>query len=121
MRHRAELPSWRGGNSRLISANCWCSCYNAIRSRGNSDETQDHRHWQFGRALPKELLERLRVDKGDALHAIELPDGIKLTPSDPKLAEQMRSGEKVMRERRVLLRKVDEVRVSGDRSQWCRR
>jgi putative addiction module antidote len=61
-----------------------------------------------GVILPKELLARLRVDKGDALHAIELPDGIKLTPFDPKLAEQMEVAEKVMRGRRVLLKKLAE-------------
>lgn len=61
-----------------------------------------------GVILPKELLARLRVDKGDALHAVELPDGIKLTPFDPKLAEQMEVAEKVMRDRRVLLKKLAE-------------
>jgi putative addiction module antidote len=61
-----------------------------------------------GVILPKELLARLRVDKGDALHAIELPDGIKLTAFDPKLAEQMKVAEKVMRSRRVLLKKLAE-------------
>jgi putative addiction module antidote len=61
-----------------------------------------------GVILPKELLARLRVDKGDALHAIELPDGIKLTPFDPKLAEQMELAEKVMRDDRAVLRKLAE-------------
>lgn len=61
-----------------------------------------------GVILPKELLARLRVAKGDALHAIELPDGIKLTPFDPALAEQMKVAEKVMRGRRVLLKKLAE-------------
>ena len=61
-----------------------------------------------GVILPKELLARLRVDKGDALHAIELPDGIKLTPFDPKLAEQMEVAEKVMRDDRTVLRKLAE-------------
>jgi putative addiction module antidote len=61
-----------------------------------------------GVILPKELLARLRVDKGDALHAIELPDGIKLTPFDPKLAEQMEVAEKVMRDDRAVLRKLAE-------------
>jgi putative addiction module antidote len=61
-----------------------------------------------GVILPKELLARLRVDKGDALHAIELADGIKLTPFDPELAAQMEVAEKVMRERRVLLKKLAE-------------
>jgi putative addiction module antidote len=61
-----------------------------------------------GVILPKELLARLRVDKGDALHAIELADGIKLTPFDPELAAQMEVAEKVMRDDRSVLRKLAE-------------
>jgi putative addiction module antidote len=61
-----------------------------------------------GVILPKELLARLRVDKGDALHAIELQDGIKLTPFDPQLAAQMEVAEKVMRDDRAVLRKLAE-------------
>ena len=61
-----------------------------------------------GVILPKELLARLRVGKGDVLHALELQDGIKLTPFDPQLAAQMEVAEKVMRERRVLLKKLAE-------------
>ncbi|HSC96529.1 MAG TPA: AbrB/MazE/SpoVT family DNA-binding domain-containing protein [Burkholderiales bacterium] len=59
-----------------------------------------------GVILPKELLARLRVAKGDALYATELPDGIKLTPFDPKLAGQMEVAERVMRRRRTLLNKL---------------
>lgn len=59
-----------------------------------------------GVILPKELLARLRVEKGDFLYAAELPDGIKLTPFDPELAAQMEVAERVMRERRVLLQKL---------------
>ena len=59
-----------------------------------------------GVILPKELLARLRLGKGDELYATELPDGIKLTPYDPKLAGQMEVAEKVMRRRRSLLRKL---------------
>jgi putative addiction module antidote len=59
-----------------------------------------------GIILPKELLARLRLAKGDELYATELPDGIKLTPFDPKLAGQMEVAEKVMRKRRTLLRKL---------------
>jgi putative addiction module antidote len=61
-----------------------------------------------GIILPKELLARLRVDKGDALHAIELADGIKLTPFDPEFAQQMELAEKVMRDDRAVLRKLAE-------------
>lgn len=61
-----------------------------------------------GVILPKELLARLRLEKGDALYATELPDGIKLTPFDSKLAEQMEVAERVMRKRRALLHKLSE-------------
>ena len=59
-----------------------------------------------GVILPKQLLARLRLAKGDALYATELPDGIKLTPFDSKLAEQMEVAERVMRKDRNLLRKL---------------
>lgn len=59
-----------------------------------------------GVILPRELLARLRVEKGDELYALETPDGIRLTTYDPKLAAQMEVAEGVMRKRRTLLRKL---------------
>jgi putative addiction module antidote len=59
-----------------------------------------------GVILPKELLTRLRLDKGDELHAFETPDGIRLTVYDPTLAQQMEVAERVMRQRRTLLHKL---------------
>jgi putative addiction module antidote len=59
-----------------------------------------------GIILPRELLARLRVEKGDSLYATELPDGVKLTPFDPELADQMEVAERVMRRRRTLLNKL---------------
>lgn len=59
-----------------------------------------------GVILPKELLARLRVDKGDELFAVETPDGIRLTTYDPQLAAQMEVAEKIMRDRRDLLRRL---------------
>lgn len=61
-----------------------------------------------GVILPKELLARLRVEKGDSLYAVEVPGGIKITPFDPEFAEQMDVAEQVMRDRRELLRKLAE-------------
>lgn len=49
-----------------------------------------------GVILPKELLARLRVDKGDELHVLETPDGIRLTAHDPEFAAQMEVVEKIM-------------------------
>ena len=59
-----------------------------------------------GGILPKELLARLRLEKGDELHALETPDGIRLTKYDPEFAAQMEVAERVMREHRDLLRKL---------------
>lgn len=59
-----------------------------------------------GVILPKELLARLRLEKGDELHALETPDGIRLTVYDPEFAAQMEVAERVMREDRDLLRKL---------------
>lgn len=61
-----------------------------------------------GVILPKELLARLRLQKGDELYAVETQDGIRLTVFDPTLAEQMEVAERIMRERRSLLRKLAE-------------
>ncbi len=61
-----------------------------------------------GVILPKELLARLRLEKGDAVYAIETPDGIKLVPFDPTFAEQMEVAERIMRKERDLLRKLAE-------------
>jgi putative addiction module antidote len=59
-----------------------------------------------GIILPKELLARLRLEKGDELHALETPDGIRLSVYDPTLAEQMEVAERVMREDRQVLHKL---------------
>ena len=59
-----------------------------------------------GVILPKELLARLRLDKGDELYVLETPDGIRLTAFDPELAAQMEVAEQVMREDRLVLHKL---------------
>lgn len=59
-----------------------------------------------GIVLPREILERLRVEKGDSLFATETPDGIELRPYDDEFAEQMEIAERVMREDRDVLRKL---------------
>jgi putative addiction module antidote len=61
-----------------------------------------------GVVLPKELLEKLRVSKGDLLHVIETPNGIELTPYDPEFATQMAVAEQVMRSDRDVLKKLAE-------------
>jgi putative addiction module antidote len=59
-----------------------------------------------GIVLPRELLTRLRLEKGDELFALETPDGVRLTVYDPTLARQMDVAEQVMREDRLVLHKL---------------
>jgi putative addiction module antidote len=59
-----------------------------------------------GVVLPKEILDKLRVQKGDSLYVLETPRGIELTPYDPEFARQMDLAEAVMREDRDTLRKL---------------
>lgn len=61
-----------------------------------------------GVVLPKEILERLRVKKGDTLFVTETPEGIELRAFDAEFAEQMAIAEQVMREDRDVLRKLAE-------------
>ena len=50
--------------------------------------------------LPREVLARMGVTKGDALFAIEAPDGYLLTPYDPRVQMQLRLGREFMAEYR---------------------
>lgn len=61
-----------------------------------------------GVVLPREILERLRVEAGDELMVLETAEGVQLTAYDPEFAEQMDAAERVMRRRRNLLRKLAE-------------
>ncbi|MEP7212854.1 MAG: AbrB/MazE/SpoVT family DNA-binding domain-containing protein [Acidobacteriota bacterium] len=61
-----------------------------------------------GIVLPKEILERLRVEKGDTLYAVETPNGIELTPYDADFERKLEIGKRVMRDNRDLLRKLAE-------------
>jgi putative addiction module antidote len=53
-----------------------------------------------GVILPKELLARLKVAKGDSLFLTEAANGLTLTPYDPELEEQLKAGREFMREYR---------------------
>ena len=61
-----------------------------------------------GIILPKELLEKLRVSKGDTLTVSETPDGLALSPLDESAARQMEMAEQIMRDNRNMLRKLAE-------------
>ena len=59
-----------------------------------------------GVILPKELLAKLGVAKGDTLHAIETEDGIRLTASDPDFAAQMAVARGLMKKWHNVLREL---------------
>ena len=59
-----------------------------------------------GVLLPKELLAKLRVNKGDVVDVIETENGIELTPYDPEFDTQMAVAEDIMREDSDILRKL---------------
>ena len=61
-----------------------------------------------GIILPKEILARMNVEKGDTLYIVESPQGIRLIPFDQEFATQMEAAREVMRENRDVLQKLAE-------------
>lgn len=59
-----------------------------------------------GIVLPKEVLNRLHVEKGDSLYVTDTPDGIQLTPYDQDFADVMDAAKRVMRKNRDVLRRL---------------
>ncbi len=53
-----------------------------------------------GAVIPEEMLARLKVEKGDALYAVEMPEGYLLTPYDPAIDEQRKAGQRFMKDYR---------------------
>ncbi len=59
-----------------------------------------------GVILPRDLLARLGVQKGDTLYAVDAPDGIRLTTSDPAFEAQMEEARRLMKRWRPVLREL---------------
>jgi putative addiction module antidote len=57
-----------------------------------------------GVILPKEVLARLKLEKGDTVYITDTPDGLALTPLDPGFEEQLAVGREFMREYRDTFR-----------------
>jgi putative addiction module antidote len=53
-----------------------------------------------GLILPKEVLARLKLEKGDTVYLTDAPGGVTLTPHDPTFEEQLELGREFMREYR---------------------
>jgi putative addiction module antidote len=60
----------------------------------------------LGLILPKEMLARLKLEKGDTVHITESPDGVRLTPHDPTFEAQMDAARSIMKKRRAALREL---------------
>jgi putative addiction module antidote len=59
-----------------------------------------------GVVLPKEVLSKLRVGKGDVLYITETPHGIELSPYDPAFEQEMQAARRIMRRHRNALRQL---------------
>jgi putative addiction module antidote len=67
-----------------------------LKSIGNS----------VGVIIPKEMLAKLGLGQGDTLYAIETPEGLRLSTSDPVFEEQMAVARRIMKEHRAILREL---------------
>ena len=61
-----------------------------------------------GIVLPKEVLSRLHVEKGDVLYITDSPEGVHLSPYSAAFAQKLEALEHVMRENRDVLKKLAE-------------
>lgn len=59
-----------------------------------------------GVVLPKEVRDKLRVEKGDIIYLTEAPDGFRITPHSPDFEAQMKVARAVMKKHRAALREL---------------
>lgn len=59
-----------------------------------------------GVVLPREVLSRLKAEKGDEIFLTETPDGFRLTPYDSEFERQMKVGRAILKKRRAALREL---------------
>jgi len=59
-----------------------------------------------GVILPKEVLARLNLEKGDAVYLSDAAQGVLLTPYDPTFDQQMTEARRLMKKRRDVLREL---------------
>jgi putative addiction module antidote len=59
-----------------------------------------------GVILPKEVLARLKLEKGDTVFVTDAVNGVTLTPYSPEFEFQMDAARQVMKKRRHVLREL---------------
>ena len=57
-----------------------------------------------GVIIPKDVLKKMNISKGDSLYLVEEQDGYKITPYNKEFIEQMELAEEIMREDRDVLK-----------------
>ena len=57
-----------------------------------------------GVAIPKEMLERLKVGEGDEILAVETPGGYLITAHNPEVERQLKVAQRIMDEYEETLR-----------------
>ena len=60
----------------------------------------------MGIVLPREVLAKLRIGKGDVLYLVDGPDGLTLTPYHQDFEAQMDAAENVMKRYRNALHEL---------------
>ena len=59
-----------------------------------------------GIILPKDMLSRLKVEKGDTVYVSETPNGLQVTPYDAEFAVKMEAADRVIRRYRDALKNL---------------
>lgn len=59
-----------------------------------------------GVIFPKELLARLKLEKGDSLFVSEAVNGFMLSTYDPEFEQQMTEARRIMKNRRAVLHEL---------------
>ncbi|RZL38485.1 MAG: AbrB/MazE/SpoVT family DNA-binding domain-containing protein [Rubrivivax sp.] len=60
----------------------------------------------LGVILPKEVLARLKVEKGDVLYLSDAVNGVLISPYNPEFEQQMDAARSIMKKRRAVLREL---------------
>ncbi len=60
----------------------------------------------LGVILPKEILARLKLEKGDTVFVTDTPGGVSITPYSDAFEQQMAAARRVMKQRRDVLREL---------------
>jgi putative addiction module antidote len=56
-----------------------------------------------GVVLPKEVLARLSLEKGDTIYLTDSPNGVRITTTNPEFEAQMKLARGIMKKRRDVL------------------